>query len=66
MSFNINKCQFLSSSSDSLIKNLDKDNFKYQSQEFGSKVLDIVKQKGFHPYEYMSGFDKFKEDLSSK
>ena len=66
MSFNINKFQFLSSSLDSLIKNLDKGNFKYQSQEFGSKVLDIVKQKGFHPYENISGFDKFKEDLPSK
>ena len=29
-------------------------------------VLDPVKQKGFYRYEYMSDFDKFKEDLPSK
>ena len=36
------------------------------SQEFNNKVLDLVKQKGFYPYEYMSGFEKFKEILPSK
>ena len=34
--------------------------------DFDSKVLDLVKQKGFYPYEYMSGFKKFKEELLSK
>ena len=45
MSFNINNklifietFQFLSSSSDSVIKNLSKDDFKYLSQEFDSKI----------------------------
>ena len=36
------------------------------SQEFDNKVLDLVKQKGFYPYEYMGDFDKFKEELPSK
>ena len=36
------------------------------SQEFDSKVLDQVKQKALYPYEYMSSFQKFKEQLSSK
>ena len=40
--------------------------FKYLSQECDSKVLCLVKQKGFYPYECMSGFEKFKEELSSK
>ena len=31
-----------------------------------SKVLCLVKQKGFYPYECMSGFEKFKEELPSK
>ena len=31
------------------------------SQEFNSNVLDLVKQKIFYPYEYMSDFQKFKE-----
>ena len=58
--------QFLSSSLDSLVKNLAKDDFKYLSQEFDNKVVDLVKQKGFYPYEYMSDFEKFKEHLPSK
>ena len=73
MSFSINNklsfidsFQFLSSSLDSLVKNLDKDDFKYLSQEFDNNVLDIVKQKGFYSYEYMSDFEKFKEQLPSK
>ena len=36
------------------------------SQEFDKNVLDLVKQKGFYPYEYMSDFKKFKEELPSK
>ena len=58
MSFSINNklrfidnFQFLSSSLDSLTKNLGKDDFKYLSQEFDNSVLDLVKQKGFYPYE---------------
>ena len=36
------------------------------SQEFGNNVLDLVKQKGFYSYEYMSDFEKFKEELPRK
>ena len=36
------------------------------SQEFDNNILDLVKQKGFYPYEYMSNFEKFKEQLPSK
>ena len=50
----IDSFQFLSSSLDSLGKNLSKDDFKYLSQEFNNDVLDLGKQKGFYPYEYMS------------
>ena len=37
------------------------------SQEFDNNVLDIVKQKGFYPYKYMSDFEKLptKEKLYS-
>ena len=65
MSF-IDNFQGLSSSLDSLVKNLYKDDFMYLSQEFDKKVLDLVKQKEFYPYEYMSDFEKFKEQLPSK
>ena len=41
----IDSLQFLSSSLDSLIKNLSKNDFKYLTQEFNNNVLDLVKQK---------------------
>ena len=46
----IDNFQFLSSSLDSLVKNLSKGDFKYLSQEFDNNVLDLVKQKVFYPY----------------
>ena len=73
MSFTINNklsfidsFQFLSSSFDSLVKNLGKDDFKYLRQEFYNNILGLVKQKGFYPYEYMSDSKKFKEELPNK
>ena len=50
----------LNSSLDSLVKNLSKDDFKYLSQEFDNNVLDLVKKKGFHPFEYATDFQRFK------
>ena len=35
------------------------------SPEFDN-ILDLAKQKGFYPYEYMSDFEKFKEQLPSR
>ena len=56
MSFSINNkliffdsFQFLRFSLDSLVKNLDKNDFKYLSQEFDNNILDLVKQKGLYP-----------------
>ena len=73
MSFSINdklsfidSFLFLRSSLDSLVENLVKDYFKYLSQEFDNNILDLVKQKGFYPNEYMIDFKKFKEHLPSK
>ena len=73
MSFTINNkltfvesFQFLSSSLSSLVKNLNKDDYKSLSQEIDNNVLDLVKQKVFYPYEYMSDFENFKEELPSK
>ena len=62
----IDSFQFLSSSLDSFVKNLNKDDFKYLSLEFNKNNLDIVKQKGFYPYEYMTDLEKFKDKLPSK
>ena len=73
MSFTINNklsfidnFHFLSSSLDSLIKNLSNNDFKYLNQEFDNNILDLIKQKGFYPYEYMSDLETFKEELPSK
>ena len=62
----IDSFQFLSSSLDSLVKNLNKDDFKYLTQEFNRNKLDLVKQKGFYPYEYMTDFEKFKEKITKQ
>ena len=62
----IDNFQYLSSSLNSLVKNLSKNDFKYLSQEFHNNVLDLVKQKGFYPYEYTNDFEKFKEEFPSK
>ena len=74
MSFNFNsksvfiyRSQFLSSSLDSLSgKYLGKGDFKYLTQEFYIRILDLVKQKGLYPCKNMSGFQKYKEELPSK
>ena len=41
----INNFQFLSSSLDTLVKNLAKDDFKYLCKEFDNNAVDLVKQK---------------------
>ena len=73
MSFTINNnlnfidsFRFLISSLDNLVKSLSEDDFKYLGQEFDNKVLDLVRQKTLDPYEYISDFEKFKEELPSK
>ena len=73
MRFNINNklifidsFQSLSSSLDSLGKDLAEGDFKYLSQEFDNNILDLVKQKGFYPYEYMNDFEKSKEEFPNK
>ena len=58
--------QFLSSSLHSLVKNLNKNDFKYLSQEIDNKVLHLVNQKGFYPYEYLRDFEKVIEHFPSK
>ena len=60
MNFNINSklifidsFQFFSLLLDILVKILGKNDFKYLSQEFDSKELELVNQKGFYPYEFL-------------
>ena len=50
----IDSFQFLRSSLDSLVNNFEKYGFQYLSQESDGELLDLVKQKGFYPNDYMS------------
>ena len=47
----VDSFQFVSSLLDRSVKNLVKDDFKCLSQEINSKVLDLVKENKFYPYE---------------
>ena len=69
MTFTVNKnlvfidsMQFMNSKLDSLVKNLSDNDFKYLSEEFSGKFLELVKEKGVYPYEYMGSFKTFSED----
>ena len=54
--------QFMNSSLDKLVKNLSDNDFKYFTKEFGSKNLELFKQKGAYPYAYMGSFKGFSEE----
>ena len=45
-----------------LIKNMSDEDFKYLVEEFGSETLELLKQKGDYPYEYMNSFERFNEE----
>ena len=69
MAFTINKnlvvsdsMRFMNSSLYALVENLSDNDFKYLSQEFSGDLLELVKQKGVYPHEYMGSFKKFSED----
>ena len=44
---------------DKLVKNLSDKDFKYLVEEFGFENLELLKQKGDYPYEYMNSFGRF-------
>ena len=59
--------QFMDSSLKNLVKNLPDNDCKYLTQEFGSKNLGLLKQKGADPCQYMDNFKRFNaENLSDK
>ena len=55
----IDSMQFMNSSLDKLAKNLSDEDFKYLVEEFGSENLELLKQKGDYPQEYMNSFERF-------
>ena len=56
----IDSMLFMNISLDKLVKNLNY--FKYLSSVFKEEDLELVKQEGVYPYEYMNSFKTFKED----
>ena len=63
----IDSMQVLNSSLEKLVKNLTDGNFKYFTNEFGFKNLELLKQKDAYPYQYMDSFKRFNEKkLSDK
>ena len=48
----------MNSSLKKLVKNLSDNDFKYLTEEFDPKNLELLKQKVAYPYEYMDNFKK--------
>ena len=57
----IDSLQFMNSSLDKLVKYFSHNDFKYLTEEFGSKNLQLLKQEGAYPYEYINSFKRFNE-----
>ena len=53
--------EFMNPRLDKLVENLSVTHFKYVVEEFGSENLDLLKQEGAYPYEYMNSFERFNE-----
>ena len=58
----IDSMQFMTPSLVKLVKNLSDEDFKYLVEEFDSENLELLKQKGAYPYEYMNSFKRFNEE----
>ena len=58
----IDSMQFINSSLDKLVKNMSDEDFQYLVKQFGSKYLELLKQKGTYPYEYMNSLETFNEE----
>ena len=52
----------MGSSLDKFVKNLPDEDFKDLVGEFCSENLELLKQKGDYPYEYMNSFERFNEE----
>ena len=53
--------KFMSSSLGVLVSNLPKDGFKNLLKFYSEEQAEILKQKGFYPYEYMDEVEKFND-----
>ena len=53
--------KFMSSSLEALVKNLPKDAFINLLKYFTPEQAELIKQKGFYPYEYIDSIEKFND-----
>ena len=53
--------KFLSESLETLVNNQPKDDLKIISKNYTPEQVELIKQKGFYPYEYMDSEEKFKD-----
>ena len=58
----IDSMQFMNYSLYKIVKNLLDKDFKYLVEEFRHENLEILKQKGAYPNEYMNSFKRFNEE----
>ena len=58
----VGSIEFINSSLEKLVRNLAEDDFKYLTEKFGSKNLELLKQKDAYPYDYMYSFKSFSEE----
>ena len=56
----IGSLQFYKGSFDSAASNLNSEDFKYLTSEFGIDKLEILKRKDAYPYERGNSYEKFK------
>ena len=56
----IDSLQFYNSSLDTLASNLEDNDFKHLTSEFGIDKLEILKRKDAYPYEWVDSYEKFK------
>ena len=53
--------KFMGASLETLVNNLPKDAFKNLEKEYTGEKAELIKRKGFYPYEYMNSEERFKE-----
>ena len=58
----IDSMKFMNFGVDKLLKNLSDEDFKYLIGKFGSKNLELLKQKGDYPHEYINSFKKINQE----
>ena len=56
----IDSLQFYKGSLDTLTSNLNDEDFKHLTSEFGTDKLEILKRKDAYPYEWVDSYQKFK------